>query len=309
MPTQHGSEIYKDDAPQVDAASIRILRHAGALLLGKTMTTPFASTQGGPATRNPHDPARTPGGSSSGSAAAVGDFQAPLALGTQTGGSTIRPASFNGIYGLKPTWNSVNREGQKIHSLILDTTGFFARSVGDLALLADVFGLFDDVPPIPVSIKGAKFGFLRTVVWPAAGPGMIAAMDRAAELLRAHGAECEEVQLPVEFDKLPRWHEIIFEVDGSTAFLPEYRTDKEKLPSFLADHVENRHKISHAEEVQAFDAVAALRPKMDEILRQYTAIITPSVIDEAPLGQKETGKGVFNTMWTVSRWTRLSYGI
>lgn len=227
----------------------------------------------------------------------------PLRCITQTGGSTIRPASFNGIYGFKPTWNSVNREGAKIHSLILDTTGFFARSVSDLELLADVFGLYDDAPAaeLKTTLKGAKFGIMRTMVWSAAGLGTIAAMDRAAELLKAQGAEVEEIVLPSQFDNLPRWHEIIFEVDGSTAFMPEYRTAKDKLAPFLVSHVENRHKISHREELQAFDGVAALRPQMDEILGKYTAIITPSVPDEAPLGQEKTGSPVFNTMWTVSR--------
>lgn len=225
----------------------------------------------------------------------------PLALGTQTGGSTIRPASFNGIYALKPTWNSVNREGQKLHSLILDTIGFFARSVTDLELFADVFALYDDKPAADrISVKGAKFGILRTPVWSSAGPGTAAAMDRAAQILRDHGAEVEDVELPPKFSNLPHWHEIIFEVDGSTAFLPEYRTDKDKLAPFLIQHVESRRsRFSHAEELRAFDGVAALRPQMDEILGRYAAVITPSVPDEAPLGQKKTGNPVFNSMWTV----------
>lgn len=232
----------------------------------------------------------------------MGDYQAPVALGTQTGGSTIRPASFNGIYALKPTWNSVNREGQKIHSLILDTIGFFARSVADLGLFADVFDLFDDTPSInSFSIKGAKFGLLRTPVWSSAGPGTIAAMDKAAQILKDHGAEVEDIILPPEFDNLAYWHEIIFEVDGSTAFLPEYRANKENLAPFLIKHVEDRRKrFTHAEELRAFDGVAALRPQMDEILGRYAAVITPSVPDEAPLGQEKTGSPVFNSMWTVS---------
>jgi len=114
MPTQYNSSLYQDDAPQVDAASIIILRKAGALILGKTTTTEFAATTQGPPTTNPHDSSRTPGGSSSGSGAVVGDFQAPIALGTQTGGSTIRPASFNGIYGFKPTWNSISRRTEDL---------------------------------------------------------------------------------------------------------------------------------------------------------------------------------------------------
>ncbi|ENH75614.1 Glutamyl-tRNA(Gln) amidotransferase subunit A 1, partial [Fusarium oxysporum f. sp. cubense race 1] len=123
MPTQFNSPLYDGHFPETDAASVRILRHAGALIVGKTTTTEFAAIHVGPKTHNPHDPLRTPGGSSSGSGAAVADFQAPMALGTQTGGSLIRPASFNGLYGFKPTWNSVSREGQKIYALMYDTLG------------------------------------------------------------------------------------------------------------------------------------------------------------------------------------------
>ena len=186
MPTQFNSPVYTGNAPKVDAGSIMVLRKSGALILGKTCTTEFAATTVGPKTKNPHDSSRTPGGSSSGSGAAIGDFQAPIGLGTQTGGSVIRPGSYNGIYAYKPTWNSVTREGQKIYALILDTLGFYARSVRDLNLIADTFAIFDDVPaPIDFSVKGAKFAYLKTMVWPNVGPGTSNAMDKAVALLRA----------------------------------------------------------------------------------------------------------------------------
>ncbi|KAI1374313.1 amidase [Hypoxylon crocopeplum] len=300
MPTQHNSPIYEGDEPKVDAASVITLRHAGALILGKTTTTEFASTTAGPKTRNPHDQTRTPGGSSSGSAAVVADFQAPIGLGTQTGGSTIRPGSYNGVYAFKPTWNAISREGLKIYSLILDTIGFFARSVEDLQLLADVFALEDDVPlNDDFSVKGSKFAVLKTVVWPHAGPGTVAALEAGAKLLRDHGAEVEEVQLPPEFDNIPEWHRIVLHSDGRPTFLPEYRIAKDKLSTFLADHVENGCKISRAAQLEAFDGIAALRPKIDEIASRYAAILTPSVVDEAPLGIESTGSPAFNSMWTA----------
>ncbi|OTB01213.1 hypothetical protein M426DRAFT_25797 [Hypoxylon sp. CI-4A] len=300
MPTQHNSPIYEGDEPKVDAAAITTLRHAGALILGKTTTTEFASTTHGPKTRNPHDPTRTPGGSSSGSAAAVGDFQAPIGLGTQTGGSTIRPGSFNGIYAFKPTWNSISREGLKVYSLILDTIGFFARSVEDLQLFSDVFALEDDAPPdAKFSIKGAKFAVLKTVVWPQAGPGTVAALETGAKLLRDHGAEVEEIELPPEFDKIPEWHRIVIHSDGRPTFLPEYRVAKDKLSPFLADHVENGLKIPRAAQLEAFDGIAASRPKIDEIAGRYAAILTPSVVDEAPVGLESTGSPAFNAIWTA----------
>ncbi|KAI1843589.1 hypothetical protein JX265_007373 [Neoarthrinium moseri] len=299
MPTQYNSPIYEGDAPQVDAASIITLRHAGALILGKTTTTEFASTLYGGRTCNAHDSTRTPGGSSSGSGAAVGDFQAPIGLGTQTGGSTIRPGSFNGIYAFKPTWNSISREGQKIYSLLFDTLGLYARSVEDLQLLADVFSLEDDEPvEESFEIKGAKFALLKTTVWPQAGPGTIAAMELGAKLLRDHGAEVEEIELPSEFNEAPHFHHILLHSEGRVSFLPEYRTAKDKLNPFLVGHVDNIHKISRADQLKAFDGMAALRPKIDGIASKYAAILTPSVPDVAPVGLASTGSAAFNSVWT-----------
>jgi Asp-tRNA(Asn)/Glu-tRNA(Gln) amidotransferase A subunit family amidase len=300
MPTQFNSPIYANDAPQVDAGSIAILRENGALIFGKTTTTEFAATTTGPKTRNPHDPNRTPGGSSSGSGAAVGDFQAPIGLGTQTGGSTIRPGSYNGIYAFKPTWNSVTREGQKIYSLILDTLGLYARSVADLELLADTFAIHDDSPPpTNFTVRGAKFALLKTMVWPDVGPGTSAALDKAVELLRAHGAEVEEISLPEELKELPAWHATVLNSDGRTAFLPEYTMTRGKLSEQLVGHVENSGKISRKAQLEAFDKIAAARPIVDEILSRYAAVLTPSVPDEAPLGIEKTGSAAFCLIWTV----------
>ena len=302
MPTQFNSPIYENDAPRVDAASVMVLRQAGALILGKTTTTEFAATTAGPKTANPHDPSRTPGGSSSGSGAAVGDFQAPIGLGTQTGGSTIRPGSFNGIYALKPTWNSISREGQKIYSLILDTLGLYARSVADLELLADVFALHDDDSPGDSSftVKGAKFAICKTMIWPQVGPGTAAAMDKAKQLLEDAGATVDEIELPNTLDELPAWHATVLASDGRTAFLPEYRCAKSHISAQLVGHVENTTGISRAAQVAAFDSIAAARPVVDQILSQYAAVIVPSVPDEAPQGLATTGSAAFNVIWTVS---------
>ncbi|KAF6825196.1 amidase [Colletotrichum plurivorum] len=304
MPTQHGSVIYKDDAPQVDAASIIVLRKAGALLLGKTTTTEFAATVAGPETVNPHAASkgttRTPGGSSSGSGAAVADFQAALGLGTQTGGSTIRPASFNGIYAIKPTWNSISREGQKIYSLILDTLGLFARSVEDLQLLVDVFDLQDDEPvPERFEVRGAKFALLKTMVWPQAGPGTKDAMAKAAELLKAHGAEVKEIEFGPEVADLPKWHATVLHSEGRVNFLPDYRTDKHRLHEFLVGHVDNVNKITRKAQVEAFDNIAIARPIVDRMLGRYDAVLVPSVVDEAPEGLGSTGSAAFNAPWTA----------
>lgn len=301
MPTQHNSPLYEGSAPQVDAASVLILRNAGALIFGKTTTTEFSATTEGPKSRNPHDQSRTPGGSSSGSSAAVADFQVPVSLGTQTGGSTIRPGSFNGIWALKPTWNAISREGQKICSLNFDTLGLFARSAEDLALLADVFGLEDDeAPPKGFVLKGAKFAVCKPPIWEKAGPGTRAALKKAAALLKVHGAQVDEIDLGPDFKDLRQWHATVQATNGRVSFLPEYRRPKgkENLGPSVVEQVENTGEYTHADQLRALDGMAALRPKIDVIAGRYAAILTPSVVDEAPVGF-HTGSYVFNNIWTV----------
>lgn len=223
----------------------------------------------------------------------------PVALGTQTGGSTVRPGSFNGVYAYKPTWNSVSREGQKVYSLILDTLGIFARSVDDLTLLADVFALSDDEDSAFAGVEGARFAVCKTMVWPYAGEGTRDALAKAADLLRAHGAVVEELDLPAEFDNIPEWHRIVLHTDGGTAFLPEHRVQKDALGESLVGHVDNVHRFTRRQQLAAFDGIAGLRPKMDEIAGRYAAVLAPSVPDEAPVGTESTGSAVFCNMWTV----------
>ncbi|TXB97892.1 hypothetical protein FocTR4_00017130 [Fusarium oxysporum f. sp. cubense] len=294
------SPLYDGHFPETDAASVRILRHAGALIFGKTTTTEFAAIHVGPNTHNPHDHLRTPGGSSSGSGAAVADFQAPMALGTQTGGSMIRPASFNGIYGFKPTWNSVSREGQKIYALMYDTLGWYGRCVEDLVLLADIFALQDDEDEDRSfqGIAGARFAICKTSIWPMAGPGTQDALARAADLLRSHGAEVHELELPSAFDDVPEWYRIGLHTEGRTSFLPEYRVGKDQIGQVLIEHVENADNFTRKTQLMASDSLAAMRPVFDFIASQYAAIITPSVPDEAPVGLENTGSHVFCAMWS-----------
>ncbi|CAO2652728.1 Nn.00g021390.m01.CDS01 [Neocucurbitaria sp. VM-36] len=306
MPTQHNSPIYEGDAPKIDAASIAVLRANGALIFGKTTTTEFAATSvgpphNGPKSANPHDPSRTPGGSSSGSGAAVGDFQVPIGLGTQTVGSTIRPGSFNGIYAMKPTWNSISREGQKLYSLIFDTLGLYARSIDDLKLILDAFQLVDDEPEERFEVKGARFALLTlpTPEWPAPGPGTAAALRKSAELLRSHGAVVEEITLGDEFRPMYKYHLQVLSGDGRIAFLPDYYTAKDKLHSSLVDHVENRDKHTRKDQLKAFDELAVMRPRLDALADKYAAIIAPSAIDEAPVGQGNTGDAAFCGPWTA----------
>ncbi|KKY25592.1 putative glutamyl-trna amidotransferase subunit a [Phaeomoniella chlamydospora] len=306
LPTQYNSPIYETKKPSgVDAAPVITLRAAGALIFGKTTTTEFAANSEGNhfqnKTSNPHDPNRTPGGSSSGSGAAVGDFQVPIALGTQTGGSTIRPGSFNGIYALKPTWGAISREGLAQYSMTCDTLGLYARSVEDLELLAKVFDLETDDPVSeqPFQIKGAKIGLCKTSVWPKAGPGTIAAWEKAKELLTKHGAEVEDLELPEDFSKIPAWHLNVLAGEGKSSFLGQHRLAPSLLHSHMTNHVLNHNNLSRKLLLESYDNCARLRPIWDSIASSYDIIVTPSVVDEAPLGLDKTGDYSFNPIWTI----------
>ncbi|KAJ6625000.1 amidase signature domain-containing protein [Mycena sp. CBHHK59/15] len=300
MPTQNNSPLYEKDAPAVDAALIMMLRSAGALIFGKTTTTEFASVVTGTKTHNPHGLTRTPGGSSSGSGAAVGDQQVPIALGTQTLGSIIRPASYNGVFGMKPTWGAISREGVKICSLNFDTVGFFARSTADLELLADAFRMEDDEKPsVPFKIKGARFAVCKTHVWPQVGPGTVNALDLAVKLLRDQGALVEELELPEDFVGVTKWHQEVFECDARTTFMSEYIRAKDRLDPLLVGYVENPSDITHRDHLTALDHLAQLRSKIDVIAASFDAILTPSVPDEAPEGLGTTGSPALCAMWTA----------
>lgn len=300
MPTQYNSRLYASQEPiGLDASCVATLRAAGAVILGKTTTTEFAATREGDTfqnrTRNCHDAARTPGGSSSGSGCAVGDFHVPIALGTQTGGSTIRPGSFNGCYAFKPTWGLISREGLAQYSMTCDTLGLFSRSVPDLELLLDqAFDVHDDesLPNGEFQIKDARIGFCAGPVWPQAGPGTQKAWNSAQRILRDHGAIVEEVKLADDFDKVGEWHEAVLASEGQASFRGQYSQNKDLLASDLVAVVETRKDWLRRQIVDAYDGCAKLRPIWDSIARTYDAIITPSVLDEAPVGLDKTGSAV-----------------
>jgi Asp-tRNA(Asn)/Glu-tRNA(Gln) amidotransferase A subunit family amidase len=209
---------------------------------GKTTTTEFTVTNSGPNTTNPHDPNRTPGGSSCGSAAAVADLQVPLSLGAQTGGSIIRPASFTGVFAMKPTYNAISPEGQQAFAPTFDTLGFFARSVEDLQLLADVFALKDDESPRDIPLEEVSVALIKTPMWPWAGPGTVAAMKESATILQKSGAQVEEVSFPPEVadvEALERIQKVIISGEAQVTFLREYRVDKTNLAPEIRDIIEN----------------------------------------------------------------------
>ncbi|RYO60717.1 hypothetical protein AA0116_g6065 [Alternaria tenuissima] len=303
MPTEYGCPLYEGNKPNADASIVAIVRMAGAFILGKTTTTEFTVLNSGPKTTNPHDPARTPGGSSAGSAAAVADFQAPLSFGTQTGGSVIRPASYTGTFAMKPTFNTIAGGGIKVASLEFDTIGYFARSIDDLQLLSKVLNIFleDSVKEIP--LREIKVGFVKSPYWPRAGPGTTAAMKSAANILRDHGVTVEDVEFPVEFNDakaLSRMFKVIFVTNSGASFYKDYLMDttNTKLDPEVRAFVEDAPKFHREEIRQAFDDYAALRPVFDEMASKYSALVTPSAPDEAPLGIGDMGSATFNSVWT-----------
>ncbi|RTE78643.1 hypothetical protein BHE90_006877 [Fusarium euwallaceae] len=301
MPTQYGSPIYQGHQPGSDSSAVAILRAAGALIFGKTTTTEFAVTNSGPETTNPHDPSRTPGGSSCGSAAAVADLQVPLSLGAQTGGSIIRPASYTGVLAMKPTFNAISTEGQKPMAPTFDTLGFFARSVEDLQLLADAFALQDDEPPRDIPLDEISVALIETPMWSSAGPGTVSAMKQAATILQKNNVKVEKVSLPPEVadvETLSRIQRTIINGEALVSFLREYRVDKENLATEICDMVENTSNITHKEMMEAYDAYSNMRDMVNKLAENYTVILTPSAEDEAPLGLGDMGNPTFNTLWT-----------
>ncbi|KPI35569.1 Glutamyl-tRNA(Gln) amidotransferase subunit A [Cyphellophora attinorum] len=299
-----------------DATAVRLLREAGALIIGKTTTTQFASTTTGGPTVNPHSPpgkAHTPGGSSSGSAAAVADGHVPLALGTQTGGSIVRPASFCGVYGYKPTWGMVSTEGMARYSTTCDTVGFFARSVEDLELVASVFqplaaimGSASSPREVFPPGSGTKVALLKTHVWTDldnSTPNLERAWLETRDRLIRAGYEPVEVSLPSEFAAMTTYHANILAHEAVAQFWTFYTNPEHRkhLDRVIVDGVEKGLQLSRSPETmrEAYDGVTKLRTLWDEWAKVWDVIVTPSTRDCAPRGLEWTGDACFNAMWTA----------
>lgn len=299
MPTQHNSPIYVDHQPGQDAAVVASCRALGALIVGKTDTHEFAAGGRLPISRNPHDPAHTPGGSSSGSGAAVAAGFAMLAFGTQTGGSMLRPASFCGIFGIKPTHGVVSREGARHYSTTLDTIGWYGRSVADLALMAEALRAVRRPLALKADVRDLRIGVCRTPWWREAQPEMQAALEDAATTLRAAGAEVRDLDLPEGFDRLPDTQLTIMRGEGRAAFLNEYLANHELLAQDFRDRVEDAHDISFDRLRDALDFAAACRPAFDGAVAGFDAILTVGARGEAPRDLGTTGDPLFQRAWTV----------
>lgn len=298
MPTQYNSAIYRGYRPRTDAACVALVRREGGVVLGKTVTTEFASRSAGP-TRNPHDLAHTPGGSSSGSAAAVADFMVPLAFGTQTGGSTIRPAAYCGIVGYKPSFGTINRAGLKALAESLDTIGVLARTVEDCALLVHAVSgrtLPDFAGPLS---SAPRIGLHRTSRWKEASAETHAALEDAAATLARHGARVRDVDFPAEFDLLYDDQNVIMNFEASRALMPEYLARRELLSTHMQKMIGAYAKLPRADYSAAMQRARACRDRFPDLLSNIDVLLTPSAPGEAPEGILETGSSLFNRNWTL----------
>ena len=296
LPTEYNSPIYRGHRPAKDAACVAILRAAGAIVLGKTETIEFAAHGRNPVTRNPHDPRRTPGGSSSGSAAAVAEAMVPLTLGTQTGGSVIRPAAFCGVFGFKPTYGTVSTEGAKPFSVRLDTIGWFARALPDIVRICEVFEVFDrPQPPAPPPAK-LTLGVCRTPYWERGDRNMRNAFEDALLRLAAVGTTLVDVELGEKFSKINDLKEIIMRAEGRVAFLSLQRTHPHMLsPGIRKRMTRNEDRVL----LEALDHTAELQMAFDRMASKVDAVVTPSTTGVAPLGLHYAGDPIFNGLWTL----------
>jgi len=299
MPTQHGSPIYRGNRPYADAACVALIRAAGGVILGKTVTTEFANRDPRE-TVHPHNPAHTPGGSSSGSAAAVADFQVPVGLGTQTGGSTIRPAAFCGVIGYKPSFGEFSRVGIKMQCHNLDTLGVISRSLEDVALMRGVL-LAQPIRPVDRASSAPRIGFCRTPAWDHADADTQALLERTASGLAAAGAMVSDVAV-TPADILDH-HRRIFEFEAARNYAYEYEVHGDKLSAALRDGLLTPGRaLPLSVYVAAIETAEVFRRNLDDLFGEVDVLLAPSAVGEAPEGLGSTGDARFNAIWTLA-WT------
>jgi len=311
-PTERGSVLYQGRTPSTDATLVSLLREAGAIILGKTVTTELAVYSPGK-TRNPHNTEHTPGGSSSGSAAAVAAGMVTLSVGTQTNGSVIRPASYCGVYGFKPSFARISRFGVMMQSKPLDTVGVFARSLADLALISDVLMRYDGqdnamkptAPPCITRIMAEevpikpRFAFVRTPMWEQVEQST---KDGFRELIDSVNEENAKtiyvVDLPAQFADIYKDHQNIMEADLALNFAEDYRDGKSQLSTELCEMIERGQKVLATEYNFSVSKINDYSAFLDDLFDEYEAVLTPSTFGAAPAGLNSTGSPEMNTIWT-----------
>jgi len=298
MPTGYGSPIYAGYRPGTDAACVAQCRAAGALVVGKTVSTEFATFHPGP-TRNPRAPAdrpHTPGGSSSGSAAAVAAGMVPLAFGTQTAGSIVRPAAYCGVVGYKPTHGLLPLAGVKALAPSLDTVGVLARSVDDAAFFVGALARCDLQRPAAARLR---VGLCRTPHWDRASPDARRAFDDAARLLERGGAAVADFDEPQAWDGLTQAQIDIMGSEALAAFAPERRTHAAQFSTAFADFLAAAQAVDGTRLAAAQRLADRARAGLAAVFESFDVLVAPSAEGEAPAGIEATGNPVFNRMWTL----------
>lgn len=298
MPTEYGSPIYREHRPRCDAACVALAREAGGVILGKTVSTEFATRHPGK-TRNPHNLAHTPGGSSSGSAAAVADFMVPFAFGTQTSSSIIRPAAFCGTVGYKPSFGTINRAGMKFLSDSLDTIGVLTRSVADAALIVETLASMPPTSFTDLANLHPRIGFCRTPYWLQADAASRNALENSAARLGKAGARMSELELSAEFAGLAEAQIAL----SSFEFARALSFERCNFPELISRHLSARIEAGLQVTRTRYDDVQALsvrcRAELDAVFAEFDVLVAPSATGEAPPGLEATGDPVFGLMWTL----------
>jgi len=297
MPTTSGSPIYAGNRPSADAAVVALSRQAGAVAVGKTVTTEFAYFTPGK-TRNPHDPVRTPGGSSSGSAAAVGAGMVPLAFGSQTVGSVIRPAVFCGAAGYKPSFGLLPATGIKALAWSYDTVGVMGRTVADCALLVGALLGADWL----AGLDGAgtpRIGLCRTLKWSEAQPEAGPALDATRRRCETSGAKVIEVEMPAGFAELYEAQPVVLAYEMAHVFADEMARSRDKLSARFREQIERGQAIRHVEYARAKAVLDTCRAQLGDLFDGCDVLMTPASPGEAPVGHGYTGNPIFNGVWTA----------
>jgi Asp-tRNA(Asn)/Glu-tRNA(Gln) amidotransferase A subunit family amidase len=300
LPTECGFAPYRGRRPDRDAACVARLRAAGAVVLGKTVTTELAFFQPGK-TRNPHDLARTPGGSSSGSAAAVAARMAPAALGTQTAGSIIRPASFCGVVGFKPTHGLVPLDGVSPFAASLDTIGVLVRRIADVSPLLEALapGAFAPVPALRPAPRRPRVALCRTEQWPLARASTHRIVDEAAARIGLAGAPVAELDLGPAFAGLAEAQRTIMAVEAARTFRAIVARHGDAVSAVLRDLVRDGEGVTADREDSARQQRARCRELLGDVFARFDVLLTPSAVGEAPVGLASTGDPAFNRVWTL----------
>ena len=297
MPTGMGSPIYDGHRPSADASCVAQMRAAGAVILGKTVTCEFAGLAPRKTT-NPHDPTRTPGGSSSGSAAAVADEMIPLAFGTQTGGSVLRPSSYCGIIGYKPSFDTFSLTGIYPAAESLDTLGLHARSLDDIELASAAL-LRRPFAPIGELKKPPVVGLCKTPMWDQAQPETREAVEAAAAAMQAAGAMVRDFELPEEFEWLGELRGMINGWERADVMADEWARNRVALSEQMQATIQGGLDTPYRDYVDAMHLMETCRVRTTQTFEGCDVLLTPAVDGEAPVGLAETGSPRFQALWTM----------